>query len=120
MATTRELVEKINRIFTEGRMEEFMDYLAEDVVWDMYTAASGHNRFNGKAELSKMDSSDMPEHTDFRFTTIVIENDLASVQGTSTNKKSNGEQYESYFCDIYQFKNDKVVKMTSYVIDVTG
>ena len=118
MATTKELVEQINRIFTEGRMEDFMDYLAEDVVWDMYTAASGHSTFNGKAELSKMDVGDMPEHTDFKFTKIIIEDNFASVQGSSTNKKANGEQYESNFCDIYQFEDDKIVKMTSYVVDL--
>src|SRR5690606_13521868 len=75
MATTKELIEQINRLFTENRMEAFMDYLAEDVVWDMYTASSGHTTFNGTAEISQMDGSDMPEYTNFRFSTIVIEGD---------------------------------------------
>ncbi|MGO1243932.1 nuclear transport factor 2 family protein [Sphingobacterium sp. JB170] len=117
MATTKELIEQINRLFTENRMEAFMDYLAEDVVWDMYTASSGRTTFNGKAELSQMDGSDMPEHTNFQFSTIVIEGDRASVQGLSTNKKADGTEYESNFCDIYQFKDDKVVRMGSYVVD---
>jgi ketosteroid isomerase-like protein len=99
-------------------MEDFMDYLAEDVVWDMYSAAKGHTRFNGTEELSKMDSSDMPEHSDFRFSTIVIEGDRASVQGSSTTKKKDGTEYESNFCDIYQFKDGKIVKMSSYVVDI--
>jgi len=117
MATTRELIEQINRLFTENRMEAFMDYLAEDVVWDMYTSAAGHTRFNGIEDISKMDGSDMPEHSNFRFSTIVIEGDMASVQGSATNKKKDGTEYESNFCDIYHFKDDKVVKMSSYVID---
>jgi ketosteroid isomerase-like protein len=117
MATTRELIEQINRLFTENRMEAFMDYLAEDVVWDMYTLASGHTRFNGMEDISKMDGSDMPEHSNFRFSTIVIEGDMASVQGSATNKKKDGTEYESNFCDIYHFKDNKVVKMSSYVID---
>jgi len=33
-------------------MEAFIDYLAEDVVWDRYTASSGHPTFNGTAEIS--------------------------------------------------------------------
>ena len=117
MATTKELIEQINRLFTEGRMEAFMDYLAEDVVWEMYTSSSGHTTFNGMAEIRQMDGSDMPEHTNFRFGTIVIEGDRASVQGSSTNKKADGTEYESNFCDIYQFKDDKIVKMSSYVVD---
>lgn len=117
MATTKELIEQINRLFTEGKMEAFMDYLAEDVIWDMYTSTKGHIRFNGIEDLSKMDGSDMPEHTDFRFSTIVIEGNIASVQGSATNRKKDGTEYESNFCDIYHFKDDKVVKMSSYVID---
>lgn len=94
-----------------------MDYLAEDVVWEMYTSSSGHTTFRGKAELSQMDGSDMPEHSNFRFSTIVIEGDRASVQGSSTTKKSDGKEYESNFCDIYEFKDDKIVRMSSYVVD---
>lgn len=119
MKTTKELIEEINLLFTENRMEAFMDYMADDIVWDMYTAASGHTTFKGKEDFSKMDASDMPEHSNFRFSTIVIEGNRASVQGSSTNKKKDGTEYESNFCDIYEFKDEKVVKMSSYVIDNT-
>lgn len=59
----------------------------------------------------------MPEHSNFQFSTIVFEGDRASVQGSSMNKKSDGKDYESNFCDIYQFKDDKIVRMSSYVVD---
>lgn len=117
MATTKELIEQINRLFTEGRMEDFMAYMAEDIVWDMYSAGKGHTRFNGLEDLGKMDVNDMPEHTNFRFSTIVIEGDVASVQGSSTNKRKDGTEYQSNFCDIYHFKDDKIIKMSSYVVD---
>jgi ketosteroid isomerase-like protein len=117
MATTKELIQQINQLFTENKMESFMDFFAEDVVWDMYSAASGHTTFNGVAEINQMDTSNMPEHSNFRFSTIVIEGDMASVQGSSTTTKKDGTQYESNFCDIYHFKNDKIVKMSSYVVD---
>lgn len=117
MATTKELIEQINLLFTENRMEAFMDYLAEDVVWDMYSASSGHTTFNGIAEINQMNGSSMPQHTNFQFSTIVIEGDIASVQGSSTSKRKDDSEYETNFCDVYHFKNDKIVKMSSYVID---
>lgn len=117
MATTKELIQQINQLFTENKMESFMDYFAEDVVWDMYSAASGHTTFNGIAEMNQMDTSNMPQYSNFRFSTIVIEGDTASVQGSSITTKKDGTQYESNFCDIYHFKNDKIVKMSSYVVD---
>jgi hypothetical protein len=39
----------------------------------------------------QMDGSDVAQHSNFRFSTIV--------------------------CDIYHFKNDKIVKMSPYVVD---
>lgn len=120
MATTKELIEQINRLFMENRMDAFIDYMAADVVWDMYTTSSGHTTFKGTAEIRQMNGSDTPEHTEFRFSTIVIEGDQASVQGSSTNKKADGTQYESNFCDIYQFKDDKIIRISSYVVDNIG
>lgn len=117
MATTKELVEQINSLFMENKMEAFMDYLAEDVIWDMYTSSSGHHTFNGLAEIANMDGGDFPEQTDFQFTTIVIEGNVASVQGTNTGKLADGKDYSSNFCDVYHFEENKIVKISSYVID---
>ncbi len=117
MENIRQLVEKINRLFVEGNMEGFMDYLAENVVWEMYTSSSGHTIINGKKEVFDMDGSDMPEHTSFEFGTIVIEGDKASVQGQSTGKLQDGTEYKGHFCDVYHFRDNKISKIESYVID---
>lgn len=117
MGNTKELIQKINQLFVDGRMEEFMDYLSEDVVWEMYTSSSGRTIMNSKKEVWDMDGSGMPEHTGFEFGTTVIEGNIASVQGVSTGKLKDGGEYEGYFCDVYHFKDDKIVKIQSYVID---
>lgn len=117
MENTRKLVEKINTLFEEGNMESFMDYLADDVVWEMFTSSSGHTTMNGKKEVFDMDNSGMPEHTGFEFGTIVVEGETASVQGKSTGKLKDGAEYNGHFCDVYHFRNNKIVKIESYVID---
>jgi len=117
MENTRQLVEKINALFVEGNMESFMDYLAEDIVWEMFTSSSGHTVMNGKKEVRDMDGSDMPEHTNFEFGTVVIEGETASVQGKSTGKLKDGTEYHGHFCDVYHFRNNKIAKIESYVID---
>ena len=117
MENTRQLIEKINQFFVEGNMEGFLDYLAEDVIWEMYTSSSGHTLMNGKNAILNMDGSGMPEHTGFEFGTVVIEANVASVQGKSTGKLENGEQYIGHFCDVYHFKDRKIIKIESYVID---
>ncbi|RYF21939.1 MAG: nuclear transport factor 2 family protein [Flavobacteriales bacterium] len=117
MENTKQLIEKINQLFVEGNMESFLDYLAEDVIWEMYTSSTGRSVMNGKKEILGMDGSGMPEHTGFEFGTIVIEGNVASVQGTSTGKFKDGGEYKGYFCDVYHFQGDKIAKIESYVID---
>ncbi|NGM65143.1 nuclear transport factor 2 family protein [Sphingobacterium sp. SGR-19] len=117
MENTRQLVERINALFVEGNMESFMDYLAEDVIWEMFTSSSGHTVLHGKKEVSEMDGSDMPEHTGFEFGTIVVDGETASVQGKSTGKLKDGTDYHGHFCDVYHFRNNKIAKIESYVID---
>lgn len=117
MATTKELIERINQAFSKNDMDTFMDYLSEDVIWEMHSALSGHNTLNGKEEVANMDGSNMPEQMDFWYGTILIDGDTASVEGTGKGTMSDGKEYKGSFCDIYHFKNEKVVKITSYVID---
>lgn len=116
MKSTKEKIEEINKLFVDGDMERFMDYLADDVVWEMYTS-SGNMVMNGKSEVENMDGSDMPEHTSFEFSNVVIEGDIASVQGKSTGNGKDGTEYIGYFCDVYYFNDDKISKIVSYVID---
>ncbi len=94
-----------------------MEYMAEDVVWEMHNSSSGHTTFNGKAEIGKMDGSGMPEKLDFNFTNVVIQDNVAVVEGTGSGIKPDGSLYNGIFCDIYHFNNGKIMKITSYVID---
>lgn len=119
MASTKEHIEKINTMFTSGNMENFMDYFSDDVTWDLYSSTKGHKHFNSKAEISEMES-DGSEHTGFTFTNIVIEGPVASVEGYSNVTKTDGTQTKANFCDIYHFRDDKIVKMTSYIIEHGG
>ncbi|RZL05460.1 MAG: nuclear transport factor 2 family protein [Pedobacter sp.] len=118
MATTKELIEQINQIFRENKMEAFVDFLADEVVWEMHSSSSGHTTLKGKEAIGNMDGGEnMPVHMNFEFRTVIIEGNQASVECTSSGTTPNGKSYKGTSCDIYHFKNDKVVKMTSYVID---
>lgn len=120
MATTKELITQINKLFIDNDMEGFMDYLADDVVWEMHSSSSGHTTLNGKTAIGNMEPGDnMPQKIDFKFSNIVIEGHIAAVEGTGNGTTPTGKQYSSNFCDVYHFRDDKVFKLTSYVIDKT-
>ena len=118
MATTRELIDKVNQIFRENKMDEFIAFLSDDIVWEMYSSSTGHTTLRGKDEISNMDGGEnMPERMHFEFGTIIIEGEKACVECTSEGKKRDGSQYLGTSCDIYHFSNDKIVRIVSYVID---
>ncbi|WP_256006099.1 nuclear transport factor 2 family protein [Pedobacter deserti] len=117
MATTRELIEEINALFVNNEMEKFMDYMADDCVWDMYSSSNGHRTFRSKAELAGMEDSSMPTVMNFKFGQITIEGNVAAVEGTADGTKADGSPYQSGFCDVYHFSNDKIVRITSYVVE---
>jgi ketosteroid isomerase-like protein len=117
MESTRELIEKINKIFIENDMEAFLGFLSEDVVWEMHSSSSGHNTLNGKEQIANMDMGNMPEKMNFQYRNIVVEGNKATVDGTTSGTTPDGKPYHGNFCDIYNFKNGKITKLTSYVID---
>lgn len=117
METTKQLIEKINQLFIDNKMEEFMDYVADDMVWEMHNSSTGHTVMKGKEEIAGMDPGNMPEVMNFQFDKTVVEGNIAIANGTSTGTMQDGKPYEGSFCDIYEFENGKIIKMTSYVID---
>ncbi|UKT66136.1 nuclear transport factor 2 family protein [Pedobacter mucosus] len=118
MATTKELIEKVNQIFKENKMEEFIQILSDDIVWDMHSSSTRHSTLRGKDEISNMDPGEnMPARMDFEFGTIIIEGNSACVECTCTGEAPNGKPYHGTSCDIYHFSNDKISRITSYVID---
>lgn len=117
MEPTKQLIEKVNQAFLDNNMDVFMDMIADDMVWEMHSSSTGHNVMSGKAEIGNMDAGNMPEKMDFTFDTTVIEGNIATVSGSSTGTTKDGSDYKGYFCDIYHFRNGKIQKMVSYVID---
>lgn len=94
-----------------------MHYVADNMIWEMHSSSSGHTTLTGKEEIANMDAGNMPEKMNFQFSTIVVEGDTATVAGTSDGITTDGKEYMGTFCDIYHFKDGKIVKMTSYIID---
>lgn len=118
MATTRELITKVNKIFEENKMEEFIEFLSDEIIWEMYSSSTGHTTLRGKDEIKNMDiGENTPKRLYFNFGTIIIDGDMASVECTTTGERPNGSHYQGSSCDIYHFSNDKIIRLTSYVVD---
>jgi ketosteroid isomerase-like protein len=108
----KEIVEKVNASFAEGRVEGFLSHCADDVVWTMV----GNKTTRGKKAIREwMASMDM-EPPKFTVDNIIADGDFVTAYGEMTMKEKDGKVAPYSYCDIYRFRGDKIVELSSFVI----
>lgn len=108
----KEIIEKVNAAFAEGSPEEFLSFCAEDVEWTMV----GEKAVKGKDAIRKwMASMDM-EPPKFTVKNVIAEGDFVAAHGDMTMKDKAGKMVPYSYCDLYCFRNDKIVELRSFVI----
>ena len=111
-AKNKEIVEKVNASFAEGGVEEFLSFCSDDVVWTMV----GNKTTKGKKAIREwMASMDM-EPPKFTVDNTIAEGDFVTSYGNMTMKEKDGKTSPYAYCDIYQFRDGKIVEMNSFVI----
>lgn len=108
----KEIVEKVNASFAEGGVEGFLSHCADDVVWTMV----GNKTTRGKNAIREwMASMDM-EPPKFTVDNIIAEGDFVTAHGDMTLKEKDGKTVPYAYCDIYRFRDGKIVDLNSFVI----
>jgi ketosteroid isomerase-like protein len=111
-ARNKEIVEKVNASFAEGGVEGFLSACADDVVWTMV----GSKTVKGKTAIREwMASMDM-EPPKFTVNNIIAEGDFVAGYGDMTMKERDGKTDPYAYCDIYRFRDGKIVELSSFVI----
>lgn len=111
-ATNKEIVEKVNASFAEGAVEGFLSHCADDVVWTII----GEKTVNGKNAIREWMSSMDMEPPKFTVNNIIAESDFATAYGDMSMKEKDGKTVPYSYCDIYRFRDGKIVELTSFVI----
>lgn len=111
-AKNKEIVEKVNASFAEGGVEGFLSHCADDVVWTMV----GNKTTRGKNAIREwMASMDM-ETPKFTVDNIIADGDFVTAYGDMTMKEKDGKTVPYAYCDIYRFRDEKIVELNSFVI----
>jgi ketosteroid isomerase-like protein len=109
----KEIVEKVNKAFSEGNTEGFLELCAEDVVWNM----EGEKKTTGVKEIrewmSQMDGMEPPK---FTVDKLIAEGDSVVCYGTMSMKGEDGKPSDYSYCDAYAFKGDKITELRSFVV----
>ena len=112
------IVEKADEAFASNKPEDFLVLCADEILWRMV----GEETAEGKEEVRKwmsigMDDGDSTfDPPRIRYTNVIEENQSVAVYGEMEIIKKSGEVSKFSYCDIYRFKDEKIIKLTSFVI----
>ena len=112
MAKNKEIVEKVNATFAEGGVEGFLSQCADDVVWTMV----GSKTTKGKNAIREWLTSMDMEPPNFTVNKIIGEGDFVTAYGDMTMKDKDGKVVPYAYCDIYRFREGKIIELNSFVI----
>lgn len=109
--SNKEVVEQINAAFEKGDTEAFLAACADDVVWTMV----GEKTVKGKEAIRQWMASMPVQPPQFTVDGIAAEGDLVTAFGGMTMQEEGSTVPYSY-CDVYRFRDGKVIALTSFVI----
>lgn len=112
----KEIVEQVNAAFLKGNFEGFLDFCADDVEWTIL----GDRTVNGKETIRQWMAemaAENPEPPKFTVADpIIAEGDFVAARGNMTMKDKEGKTGHYSYCDIYRFRDGKIVELSSFVV----
>ncbi len=109
----KEIVEQVNATFAENNMEKFLSFCADDIQWTMV----GHKSVKGKDAIRQwMKSMGDMEPPKITVDSRIAEGDSVVAQGNVTMQDKDGKTAPHAFCDIYRFRDEKIVELIAFVI----
>lgn len=108
----KNLVEFYMESFQENDHEKILSCLTDDVEWQIH----GHKSLKGKeafdAEIENENFEGKPEIT---LNRMIEENNIVVAEGTVLAKPKKSQPVLLAFCDIFEFRDGKISKLTSYL-----
>jgi len=105
------LFEKVLQTFDNNDSDGLIALVTDDFEWQML----GDKTINGKDELQKLfaitGSSSMLGCTKEMK---ILDGNKAACNGIVTMKNANGDTFEMYYCDLYEFENGLLKKIVTY------
>lgn len=111
-AKNKEIVEKVNKAFAENNVEGWLEFCSDDVVWTIVGAKSVRGKEAIRAWMASM-ASEPPK---FTVASLIAEGDNVVAHGNMIMKEKDGKSTPYAYCDVYQFRNGKIVELLSFVV----
>lgn len=113
MSIQKKIVARYMDSFRTSNHKEILSCLADDVVWEM----PGYFLHRGKEAFDKeIANPNADGHPDIQMARLIEEGNIVVAEGSVTARMKDGSMLDGVFCDVFHFTNEKISKLTSYVM----
>lgn len=106
------ILEKGNAAITAGNNKEFLSFCAEDTKWTFVEDKT----LKGKEAVRQWMATTYIEPPKFTVDHLIAEGDFLTAVGEITMKDSEGKMVRYSYCDVWQFRNGKIIALKAFVI----
>lgn len=109
----KSILEKANAAITQGDNEGFLMFCADNTEWTFV----GDKILRGKEAVRQWMATAYREPPRFVVSNLIAEGDFVTAVGEITMKDENGKDVLHSYCDVWRFKEGKIVELKAFVIE---
>ncbi|AZB16392.1 nuclear transport factor 2 family protein [Chryseobacterium indologenes] len=109
----KEILESANSAITKGDYEGFLSFCSDDVTWIFV----GDQTLTGKEAVREYMARTYLEPPKFFVNKIVAEKHYVIATGQISMKDTGGKMRDYSYCDIWRFRDHKMVELEAFVIE---
>jgi ketosteroid isomerase-like protein len=111
-AKNKAILQQANAAITEGNHEGFLAFCSDDTEWTFV----GDRTLKGKEAVRQWMAMTYIEPPKFTLTNLIAEGDFLTALGEVTMKDEEGKEVQYSYCDVWRFRDDKIVELKAFVI----
>lgn len=106
------ILEAANAAIAQGNYEGFLSFCTDDTEWTFV----GDRTLNGKEAVRQWMATEYVEPPLNIVANLIAEGDFVTALGDLTIKDENGKAADYSYCDIWRFRDGKMVELRAFVI----
>ncbi|MDX2150303.1 MAG: nuclear transport factor 2 family protein [Bryobacteraceae bacterium] len=110
------ILERANAAIVEGNNEGFLFFCADDTEWTFV----GEKSLKGKEAVRRWMATTYVEPPQFTVAHLIAEDEFVTAVGDLTMKEEDGKAAHYSYCDVWRFREGKIIELRAFVIKTAG
>jgi uncharacterized protein (TIGR02246 family) len=110
------ILAEANAAVAAGNYEGFLAFCTDDTEWTFV----GDRTLQGKEAVRQWMTTEYVEPPDNQVAHLIAEGDFVTALGEITVKDAGGQATHSAYCDVWRFRDGKMVELKAFVIEIEG